>query len=124
MSYYNEALSIVREVGDRAGEAATLNNIGGVHHGLGDRARALTYYNEALPILREVGARAGQAVTRFNVAMIHRGEGRLGEAVAELGLVVELNRQVKHPESESAIAMLQQVRAELAERGDRPSGGS
>ena len=30
LEYYNQALPIRREVGDRAGEAATLNNIGGV----------------------------------------------------------------------------------------------
>ena len=37
------------EVGDRAGEAATLSNIGLVHQGLGDRRQALNYYRQALP---------------------------------------------------------------------------
>ncbi|MBA2495628.1 MAG: tetratricopeptide repeat protein [Acidimicrobiia bacterium] len=58
---YEERLVLVRRDGDRAGEAATLNNIGGVYVGLGDRARALGYYDEALSIAREVGDRAGEA---------------------------------------------------------------
>ena len=65
LDYYQQALPIRREVGDRAGEAATLNNIGLVYDGLGDRQRALDYYQQALPILREVGDRAGEAVTRL-----------------------------------------------------------
>ena len=41
LEYYQQALPILREVGDRAGEATTLNNIGAVYDGLGDRAAAL-----------------------------------------------------------------------------------
>ena len=44
LEYFEQALPIPREVGDRAGEAATLNNIGPVYAGLGDRRRALEYY--------------------------------------------------------------------------------
>ncbi len=55
-------------------------------------------------------------MTRLNVAMIHRAEGRLGEAVAELDVVVELDRQVGHPDLDSDTAALNQVRAELDDR--------
>ena len=61
LEYYGLALPIRREVGDRAGEATTLNNIGAVYDGLGDRGRALEYYGLALPIRREVGDRAGRS---------------------------------------------------------------
>ena len=50
LEYYGQALPIRREVGDRAGEAATLNNIGAVYDGLGEPQRALEYYGQALPI--------------------------------------------------------------------------
>ena len=110
-----------REVGDRAGEAATLNNIGVVYDGLGEPQRALEYFGQALPILREVGDRAGEAVTRYNVAMIHRAQGELGRAVAELEQVVELDRQVGHPDLQSDTEMLHRVRQELA--GSDPGRG-
>nr|BFE72565.1 hypothetical protein GCM10020092_058660 [Actinoplanes digitatis] len=80
LDYYQQALPITREVGDRASEATTLNNIGSVHSRLGDRQQALTYYQQALPIRQEVGDRAGEATTRYNIAMIHRAERNLDQA--------------------------------------------
>ena len=114
LEYYGQALPIRREVGDRAGEAVTLNNIGVVYDGLGEPRRALEYYGQALPIMRAVGDRAREAVTRYNVAMIHRAQGELGRAVAELEQVVELDRQVSHPDLQSDTEMLHRVRQELA----------
>jgi tetratricopeptide (TPR) repeat protein len=90
-----------------------------VYAGLGERARALEFYQQALPILREVGDRAGEAVTRYNLAMIHRGWGELDRAVTELEQVVELDRQVGHPDLASDTAMLERVRQEQA----RPDPG-
>ena len=52
-------------------------------------------------------------MTRYNVAMIYRTRGELGRAVAELELVVELDRQVSHPDLQSDIEMLDRVRWEL-----------
>jgi tetratricopeptide (TPR) repeat protein len=42
-------------VGDRGGEATTLNNIGRVYSALGEKQKALVFYNQALPISRAVG---------------------------------------------------------------------
>ena len=65
--------------------------------------------------MQEVGDRAGEAVNRYNVAMIHRAQGDLGRAVAELEQVVELDRQVSHPDLQSDTEMLHRVRQELAD---------
>ena len=46
---------IRREVGDRAGEGTTLNNIGGVYHDQSQYDQALNQYQQALVIAREVG---------------------------------------------------------------------
>ncbi|MBO3743956.1 tetratricopeptide repeat protein [Actinoplanes sp. NEAU-H7] len=115
LDHYQQALPIAREIGNRSGEAAALNNIGGVYFGLGDRRRALDYYQLALPIQREVGDRVTEAVTRYNIAMIHRDGGKLNLAVAELERVVDLDRQVEHPDLADDTAMLEQVRQELAQ---------
>ena len=61
LDYYQQALPIQREVGDRAGEAATLNNIGLVYDGLGEPERALDYYQAGaahLPGGRRPGRRS------------------------------------------------------------------
>jgi tetratricopeptide (TPR) repeat protein len=86
-----------------------------VYDRLGDRQQALTYYRQALPIRREVGDRAGEAVTRYNIALIHRADGNIDEAISELELVVDFDRQVGHPDLASDTAMLEEVRQEQAQ---------
>ncbi len=114
LAYFEQALPIQREVGNRTGEATTLTNIGAVHDGLGDPQQALAYYEQALPITREIGDRAGEAVTRYNIATIHRAHGDLDKAISELERVVDLDRQVEHPDLASDTAFLEQVRQERA----------
>ena len=58
-------------------------------------------------------------MTRYNVAMIHRAEGEPARAVAELEQVVELDRQVGHPDLQSDTEMLHRVRQELASSDPR-----
>jgi tetratricopeptide (TPR) repeat protein len=114
-----QALNLYPEVGDRGGEAVTLTNIGGVYEGWGDRQRALIYFQQALPIAREVGDRAGEATTRYNIAMIHRADRNLDRAIRELELVVDLDRQIEHPDLASDTAELEQVRRERAQTATR-----
>ena len=53
-------------------------------------------------------------MTRYNMAMIYRAQGELGRAVAELEQVVELDRQVSHPDLQSDTELLCRVRQELS----------
>src|SRR5260370_12753516 len=55
LRYYQQALAITREVGDRTGEGTTLNNLGLVYNALGQKQEALRYYQQARAITREVG---------------------------------------------------------------------
>jgi hypothetical protein len=68
----------------------------------------------ALPIRREIGDRGGEAITRYNLAMIYRDRREMDRAVGELEQVVELDRQVSHPDLASDTAMLERVRQERA----------
>jgi len=42
---WEEALNLYREIGDRSGEARTLNHIGKVYSDWGEKQKALDYYN-------------------------------------------------------------------------------
>ncbi len=52
LDFYQQALHILRQVGDRPGEAATLNNIGAMHHNRGDLEQALEFREQAVTIRR------------------------------------------------------------------------
>jgi tetratricopeptide (TPR) repeat protein len=50
LDHFEQALPIVREVGDRAVEAATLSNIGAVHHDRGALDAALEYFQQGVAL--------------------------------------------------------------------------
>jgi tetratricopeptide (TPR) repeat protein len=60
LEYYEQALPLYRQVGDKGGEATTLNNLGLVYSDLGEKRKALEYYAQALPLFRQVGTRAAR----------------------------------------------------------------
>jgi tetratricopeptide (TPR) repeat protein len=92
---YNQAsLVISRAVGDRAGEATTLNNIGGVYNALGQKQRALDYYDQALPIMREVGDRAGEAATLNNIGGVYNALGQKQRALDYYDQALPIRREV------------------------------
>jgi tetratricopeptide (TPR) repeat protein len=111
LEYYNQALPLRRAVGDRSGEATTLNNMGGVYDALGDQPRALEYYNQALPLRRAVGDRSGEATTCYNIGMVYFAQGDLNTAIRYLERTVELDEQIQHPDLDSDRQTLEQLKA-------------
>jgi tetratricopeptide (TPR) repeat protein len=90
LDYYNQALPILRVVGDRGGEAVTLNNIGLVYSDLGEKQKALDYYNQALPIRQAVGDRGGEAVALRNLASLNRAQNNLTTALKNINAAIEI----------------------------------
>ena len=94
LKLYEEALPLMREVGDRAGEAATLNNMALVYSRTGRPQEALKLYEEALPLMREVGDRAGEATTLTNMASVYSETGHPQEALKLYEEALPLMREV------------------------------
>ena len=59
--FYNKALKLFKEIGDRLGEANVRKAIGDVQQFRDDRNAALESYNEALKLFKEIGAKLGEA---------------------------------------------------------------
>ena len=94
LAFYNQALPLQRDVGDRAGHATTLSNIGSVYWKLGDKKKALAFYNQALPLHRDVGDRAGQATTLSNIGIVYADLGDKKKALAFYNQALPLQRDV------------------------------
>ena len=47
IDFYEQALVIAREIGDRGGEGHTLLNLGGAYAALSETRRAVDYYEQA-----------------------------------------------------------------------------
>ncbi len=83
---YREGLAIHRALGDRAGIAASLTNLGALLYSRHDLAGAADYHGQALEMHRQVHGEAAPATTmaRLNLGMTLRRLGRLDEGIALL----------------------------------------
>ncbi|HZF40170.1 MAG TPA: CHAT domain-containing tetratricopeptide repeat protein, partial [Blastocatellia bacterium] len=91
---YNETLPIFHAVGDRRGEAGTLNNIGVAYRLLGETQKALEKYNEALPIRRAIGDRWGEAIALHNIGDAYRLLGETRKALDMFNEALPITRAV------------------------------
>ncbi len=84
MGYYEQALAIRREVGDRAGEGVTLSNIGAVYDEQGEDETAITYYQQALSIAQELNLPATTAYRTYLIGTVYVELARYSEALDTL----------------------------------------
>ncbi|NIV31799.1 MAG: tetratricopeptide repeat protein, partial [Anaerolineae bacterium] len=67
-----QALSLYRRAGDRAGEAQALRELGFLHWSAEDYGTALSYGRDALQLHRRLGDVEGEATALHNLAEIYR----------------------------------------------------
>lgn len=67
----NKAMSIAREIRNKALEARVLNNFAAVYRDLGDLVRSLNYLDKALQLNEESGDERAQAVSLASIASIY-----------------------------------------------------
>jgi len=85
---HRAALCIVRELGDRRGEALTLNNVALALARNYDRA-AVEHFKQAATILSELGDTEHEAQVIANLGITHRRHGRAQEAKRLLQTALE-----------------------------------
>ena len=97
LQYYQQALAIYREVGDRGGEGTTLNNLGRVYHALGKKQEALQYYQQALELHKKVENPYMEGITLHNIGMIYDSQSRYDVALACILRAKALFERVQSP---------------------------
>ncbi len=115
LRYYQQALAIRTEVGDRRGEGTTLNNLGAVYDALGQEQETLRYYQLALAISREVGDRGGEATTLSNTGALYFRQGRNDAALACFLLARDIYEEVLSPNREGVQRWIGGLREEAGE---------
>ena len=106
-------MAIQRDIGDKAGEGTTLNNLATTAYAGGDYATALTYLEQSLAIRREIGDKAGEGVTCWNIGRIYEDQGDLAKAETYIRRSVEIAEATGHPNLEKRRAKLQQIQQTL-----------
>ena len=62
---------ILKEIGDKQGEAACCGNLGTVYQSLGEYRKAETYHNDAIVILKEIGDKQGEAACYGDLGSVY-----------------------------------------------------
>ncbi len=112
IEYYEQALQISREIGDRRGEGNRLGNLGLAYSGLGEVARAIEYYEQALQIARETGDRRGEAFASWNLGLLYE-DSDPARAVDLMQTLVDYERGIGHPDAEADAARVEEIRARV-----------
>jgi len=106
LSFMEGSLDIRRQIGDKAGEGTTLNNISALYHAQGDYETALTYLKQSLDICRQIGDKAGLCATLFNMGHIHAQNKQMQEAVQAWVTVYVIAKQINEYQALQALSNL------------------
>jgi tetratricopeptide (TPR) repeat protein len=88
------ALAAAQAAGDRAGEAAVLNILGGVYRRLGRYREALPLHERSQVIHRELGDHAGEGVALHGLGILSFRAGQYTSARTQLGQALETYREL------------------------------
>ncbi|HEU4507320.1 MAG TPA: CHAT domain-containing protein [Pyrinomonadaceae bacterium] len=91
---YNEALRLMREAGERRGEAMTLTNMGVVYNLLAEPQKALVHLDQALIAWRAVGDRHLEAITLAVHGRVYYALGEPQKALESYNLALPVMRAV------------------------------
>ncbi|MEL7039273.1 MAG: tetratricopeptide repeat protein, partial [Cyanobacteria bacterium J06592_8] len=94
IEYYQQSLTIAREIGDRNGEAASLGNLGIAYRRLGQYEKAIEYYQQSLAIFQEIGDRKGVASSLNNLGNAYFSLGQYQKAIEYHQQSLAIDREI------------------------------
>jgi len=86
--------AVYREIGDRQGEASSLNNLGNAYNSLAEYERAIEFHEKSLAISREIGDRQGEASSLNNLGNVYRSLAEYEQAIEFHKLSLALARAI------------------------------
>ncbi|GAB1542023.1 CHAT domain-containing protein [Scytonema sp. NUACC21] len=101
LDYFHQALLLKQQMGDKLGEAISLNNIGNVYLDLGDSQKALNYFQKSLSLRKQVGDKRGEARTLNNIGYVYLDFGAREKALEYFRQSLPLYQQTGDKSAES-----------------------
>jgi diguanylate cyclase (GGDEF)-like protein len=114
-----QAIALMRSLGDQAGEAEVLNHQGNLALDQHDHGRALACFQASLDLRRAVGDRAREAASLNNIALALRHAGQLADALERLQQSLQLAEA--EGDARATAYALSNMGAVLAQVGEQPA---
>jgi tetratricopeptide (TPR) repeat protein len=106
IEFYEQYLSIAREIGDRRGEGNALGNLGNAYADFGDARKAIEFYEQQLIIVREIGDRRGEGNALANLGMAYKNLGEKEKARKVWQAALIIYRAIESPHVSSVEKLL------------------
>ena len=100
--YFERALAITTEIGDRGGEASCYGNLGTVFLSVGQYDKAEEYLQKALVIITEIGHRQGEASCYGNLGTVFTSLGQYDKAEEYLQKALVIRTEIGDRQGEAA----------------------
>ena len=102
INYYQQALDIARETGNRNREGAWLGGLGNIYRTLGQTEKAIEHYQQALAIARETGNRGNEGAWLGSLGNIYRTLGQTEKAIEHYQQALAIARETGNRGNEGA----------------------
>ena len=91
---FEKALEINQQIGNRAGEAATLHNLASIDLRKGEYEAARKKFETTLKIMQQIGDRAGEAMPLAQIGIIAAEEGHAEEGLRLVTLSAMILKEI------------------------------
>jgi tetratricopeptide (TPR) repeat protein len=102
IEYYEQALVISKEIGDRRGEGNHLGNLGNAYSHLGQVEKAIDYHEQALVISKEIGDRRGEGADLGNLGLAYSHLGQVEKAIEYYEQALVISKEIGDRRGEGA----------------------
>jgi tetratricopeptide (TPR) repeat protein len=101
LSYHNQAVELLKEIGDRKLEARNTGCLGNTYKALSYGSIAKNLYLKAVQLSREVGDRRYEGIWLGDLANVYQEEGAFGEAIRNYKKALEIAKETQDKRHES-----------------------
>lgn len=93
LQHYVKALELRKAIDDKVGMSKTINNMGRVHHKLGNYDKAIALFREAL-LVKPENDQSGRVNTLNNLGLVYRSQGDIPAAMAVFQEALQLAESI------------------------------
>jgi tetratricopeptide (TPR) repeat protein len=103
VGFYEQALVIAREIGDRFNECNAISNLGNANYSVGNISKAIEFYEQALTIAREINNRRSEGFVTSNLGNAYADLGNTRKAIEFYEQALTIDREISYRSGECSI---------------------